>query len=88
MRTSVLRILSGLVGILLLTGTSLEAYFQSVGFYREHYVWPIEKYASATPLRWQDGVFLAIFWSLAIGLFYSSYRLLRYAFRRVPPVTS
>jgi hypothetical protein len=78
------RLISALVGPILLLGTLVEAYFQSFGFYQEHYLWPKEKYGVLTPLRWQDIVFLIVFWVVAIGLFYLSYRLLKYAVRREP----
>jgi len=78
------RLIPALVGTLLLASTLVEAYFQSFGFYEEHYVWPMEKYGVLTPLRWQDRIFLVGFWFVAIGLLYLSYRLLRYAFRRNP----
>lgn len=78
------RVISALVGGLLLLGTLVEAYFQSFGFYQEHYVWPKEKYGVLTPLTWQDIVFLVTFWLVAMGLFYLSYRLLKYALRREP----
>jgi len=76
------RFLSSLLGSLLLVGTSIEAYFQSAGFYEEHYVCPVQKYGIPTPLRWEDRVFLAVFWIVAIALFYLSFRLLRYSFKR------
>jgi hypothetical protein len=76
------RFISGLVGGVLLLGTLVEAYFQSFGFYQEHYVWPMQKYGVPTPLRWQDMVFLVVFWLIAIALLHASYRLLKYAFRR------
>lgn len=76
------RVTSALMGGLLLLGTLIEGYFQSFGFYKEHYVWPKEKYGVLTPLRWQDIVFLIVFWVVAVGLFYLSYRLLKYAVRR------
>lgn len=82
------RLISALIGGLLLLGTLVEGYFQSFGFYREHYVWPKEKYGVLTALRWQDIFFLAVFWLIAIALLYLSYRLLRYAFRRESPVTT
>ena len=82
------RLISALIGGLLLLGTLVEAYFQSFGFYQEHYLWPKEKYGVLTPLRWQDVVFLIVFWPIAIGLVYLSYRLLRYAFRRESPVSA
>lgn len=82
------RFISALVGVLLVLGTLVEAYFQSFGFYKEHYVWPKEKYGVLTPLRWQDVAFLVVFWTIAIGLFYLSYRLLRYAFRHESRMTA
>jgi hypothetical protein len=39
----------------------------------------MEKYGVLTPLRWQDKIFWAAFWLIVIGLFYASYRLLKYA---------
>jgi len=78
------RFISALVGGLLLVATLVEGYFQSFGFYREHYVWPKEKYGVLTPLRWPDMVFLVAFWVVAVGLLYLSYRLLRYALRGEP----
>jgi hypothetical protein len=80
------RLISALVGGLLLLGTLVEAFFQSFGFYQEHYLWPKEKYGVLTSLRWQDIVFLVAFWLVAVGLFYLSYRLLKYALRREPAV--
>jgi NADH:ubiquinone oxidoreductase subunit 5 (subunit L)/multisubunit Na+/H+ antiporter MnhA subunit len=82
------RILAGLVGVPILLCTLVEAYFQSFGFYREHFSWPIEKYGALTPLRWQDIVFLVVFWIAAIASFYLSFRLLRFAFRGSPRDTS
>jgi hypothetical protein len=81
-RTLKRRVVPALAGSLLLVGTTIEAYFQSFGFYQEHYVWPKEKYGVLTRLRWQDVAFLIAFWPVALGLFYLSYRLLRYALRR------
>lgn len=85
MRTLKRRFTSALAGVFLLLGTLVEAYFQSFDFYKEHYLWPREKYGVLTPLRWQDIVFLVVFWLVAIGLFYLSYRLLKYALRRELP---
>jgi hypothetical protein len=78
------RLISALVGGLILLSTLVEAYFQSFGFFQEHYIWPKEKYAVLTPLRWQDIVFLVAFWFVAIAMFYVSYRLLNYALRGEP----
>jgi len=88
MRALARRFIPALVGILLLVATVVEGYFQSFGFYEEHYVWPMEKYGVLTPLRWQDILFLVVFWFVAIGLLYLSYRLLRYAFRSNRTATS
>ena len=75
------RAIAGLAGVPLLLATLSEAYLQSFGFYAEHYTIPMEKYGVRTPLRWQDIAFLAVFWPIAVGLAYVSYRLLKYAFR-------
>jgi hypothetical protein len=75
------RIASALVGGVLLLGTGFTTWRQIFWFYREHYVWPMEKYGVLTPLRWQDFVFLAAFLVLAIALAYASYRLIKYAAR-------
>lgn len=83
MKTLKGRLAAALGGVLLLLVTTFEAYLQSFGFYNEHYVIPKEKYGVLTPLRWQDIAFLAIFWPIAVAAFYFSYRLLRYAIRRV-----
>jgi hypothetical protein len=85
MRTFLSRFISTLAALLLLSGTLVESYFQSFGFYQEHYLWPKEKYGVVIPLRWQDILFLVVFWPVAIALFYLSYRLLKYAFHRQPP---
>jgi len=82
MQTLSRRIILAVTGALILGTTLVEAYFQSFGFYKEHHVWPMEKFGVLTPLRWQDKAFLAGFWTLAIVLVYVSYRLLRRAFRR------
>jgi|HubBroStandDraft_4_1064222.scaffolds.fasta_scaffold1829793_1 hypothetical protein len=75
------RVMSGLAGGVLLLGTAAETWRQIFWFFREHYVWPMEKYGVLTPLRWQDIVFLAAFLMLAIALVYASYRLIKYATR-------
>jgi hypothetical protein len=81
------RAIAGLVGIPLLLVTLTEAYFQSFGFYAEHYTFPMEKFGVRTPLRWQDIAFLAVFWPTAVALIYVSYRLLKCAFRREHPAS-
>jgi hypothetical protein len=75
------RTMSAVAGAVLLPGTWVEAYFQSFGFYKEHYVWPRGKYGIVTTLRWRDIFFLVVFWAVALMLSYLSYRLLRYAAR-------
>jgi hypothetical protein len=82
MKTLTRRIIAGLAGAIILGATLTEGYFQSFGFYLEHYVWPMEKYGVLTPLRWQEIAFLSVFWPTATALLYLSYRLLRHAFRR------
>jgi hypothetical protein len=82
MRTLWRRLSSAFAGGALLLVTLIEAYFQSFGFYEEHYIWPMQKYGVPTALRWQDIVFVVVFWLIAIALLYASYRLLKYAFRR------
>ena len=76
------RVIAALLGAPLLLAILYEAYFQSFGFYAEHWIIPIEKYGVRTALRWQDIVFLAVIWPILFTLFYVSYRLLKYAFRR------
>ena len=80
LNASVKRVHSALIGVPLLLAMLLQADFQSFGFYAEHYTIPMEKFGVRTPLRWQDIVFLVVFWSIAPALFYISYRLLKYAF--------
>ncbi len=81
MRTFKHRLTAVLFGIPLVLFVAIEGYFQSFGFYREHYVIPLKKYGVLTPLRLQDIVFLVSFWIVAIALLYVSIRLLKYAFR-------
>jgi len=73
------RLIAGSVGGLLLLATIAEAYRESFWFYREHYVWPMEKYGVLSPLRWQDEVFLVATWLAFAIFFYLSYRLLKYS---------
>jgi len=80
------RLISALVGGLLLLGTLAEAYFQGFELYNQYYLMPKEKYGVLTPLRWQDVVFLVGFCLINVGLFYLSCRLLKYALRREPAV--
>jgi hypothetical protein len=81
------RAIAGLAGVPLLLATLFEAYLQSFGFYAEHYTISMEKYGVRAPLRWQDIVFLAVFWPIAFGLAYVAYRLLKYAFRLERPAS-
>jgi hypothetical protein len=76
------RVISALLGVPLLLVMLYEAYLQSFGFYAEHWTIPIEKYGVRTALRLQDVVFLVVIWPILLALFYVSYRLLKYAFRR------
>lgn len=74
------RAIAGLAGVPLLLATLYEAYFQSFGFYAEHWTIPIEKYGVRTALRWQDIVFLVVIWTILLTLFYVSYHLLKHTF--------
>jgi hypothetical protein len=76
------RLISALVGGILLLATLAESYFVTFGFYQDHYVMSMEKYGILTALRWQDEVFLVVCWVVAIGFSYLSFRLLNYSFRR------
>jgi len=78
------RLAAALVGMPLLLATTFEAYVGSFGFYNEHYLMPKEKYGVLTPLRWQDIVFLVLFWCVELAAFYCSYRLLRYSVQSRP----
>jgi hypothetical protein len=84
---TVRRLATAIVGCLLLFGTLAEGYVQSVLFYKEHYVWPMEKYGVLSPLNWKDVVFLIAFWVGALVLLYLSYWLLKRAFRRESTAT-
>jgi hypothetical protein len=75
------RVAAALLGVPLLLVFLYEGYFQSFGFYAEHWTIPIEKYGVRTDMRWQDIVFLVVIWPILLTLFYGSYRLFKYAFR-------
>ena len=75
------RVTAVLLGVPLLLVIVYEAYFQSLGFYAEHWTIPLEKYGVRPALRWQDIVFLVVIWPVLLALFHLSYRLLKYAFR-------
>jgi hypothetical protein len=81
------RLISAILGGLLFSGTAIECYFGTSEFYLEHYTWPKQKYGVLTPLRWQDTLFIVVFWCSAVMLFYLSYRLLKFAFRGEHGVT-
>ena len=75
------RVISALVGGVLLLGTGIQTCRQIFWFYQEHYLWPLEKYGLLRPLRRQVIAFLAAFLVLAIALVYASYRLIKFATR-------
>jgi hypothetical protein len=79
--------ISALAGGILFLGTLLEAWRGSVGFYKEYYQIPKEKYGILTPLRWQDVVFLSSFFMIVIEMFFLSSRLLKLSLRRAPAKT-
>ena len=80
------RIISGVLGAILLLGTIVEVCRASLGFYQDYYLIPKEKYGVLTPLRWQDVTFLVAFWLVIVALFYFSYRLLKFALSCKPGV--
>lgn len=80
LNTSVKRVIAGLVGLPVLLVTLFESFLQSFGFYAEHIIIPVWTYGVRTPLRWQDVVWLCMFWPVALALLCISYRLLKYAF--------
>jgi hypothetical protein len=82
------RLISGIAGSLLLAGTLVETWLVNLGLYQDHYLFPMEKYGVITPLRWRDRVFIVVFWSVVMALFYLSYRLLHYALRRTTSITA
>jgi hypothetical protein len=75
------RLAQGLTGGVLLVATIATMYNMGVSAYYNYYLYPKVKEGYIMPLRWQDIVFLVIFWSIAIALFYVSCRLLKAAFR-------
>ncbi len=76
------RVAAALLGVLLFLATLWGAYSSSHNFYVEYWWMPLDKYGVRTALRWQDIVFMAVVWSVLLMLFYVSYRLLKFAFRR------
>ena len=79
---AVRRFTSGLVGLVLLLATAWMAFLQIEDAYYSYYLFPKFKEGYIAPTRWQDFAFMIAFWLGAILLFYLSYRLLKYAFRR------
>jgi len=76
------RIISGLVGSpLLLAGVGI-AYIVGDDLYENYYLLPRIKERYIMPARWQDFVAIGGLSVGAVVLFYLSYRLLKYAFRR------
>ena len=82
------RIISGVLGGILLVSTIVEAFRACLAFYQDFYLIPIQKYGVLTSLRWQDITFLVAFWLVIIAMFYLSYRLLKYALPLKPTVSS
>lgn len=73
-----------LAAIALAIPTLFEAIRVSYFFYQDHYTIPLEKYGVLTPMRWQDIVFIAGFWAVALAILLLAYALLRTAFRSGP----
>jgi hypothetical protein len=68
-------------GIVLLAAALFFGYNGTISFYMDFYFIPLEKYGELMPVRWQDIVFVVVFYATEFGLFYSSYRLLKRAYR-------
>jgi hypothetical protein len=87
-RVVVRRFAAGLVGGTLLLETLFTAYSSCRSMYYDYYLYPIVKDGYVMPLRWQDIVFLAVYWVGAVAVSYVCYRLLRYALRHQSPVSA
>jgi hypothetical protein len=80
-KIAVRRFTSGLVGLVVLSATAWMGFLQVEDAYYSYYLFPKFKEGYIAPTRWQDFVFISVFWVVAILLFYVSYRLLKYAFK-------
>ncbi len=76
------RVAAALLGAPLLLATLWGTYSLNFNFYVDYWWMPLDKYGVRTALRWQDIAFIAGVWSVLLVLFYVSYRLLKFAFRR------
>jgi hypothetical protein len=77
------RCLSGVLAITMLAPSLYFTFIVGQGMYYEYFLWPREKAEEhyIAPTRWQDLVFLAVFWTaIAVALFVS-FRLLRFALK-------
>ena len=81
MKTLWRRIAAAVSGSVLMPTALAGAYVPSLDFYKEHYSIPREKYGILIAPRWQDIVFLLIFWAVALMILFFSYRLLKYAIK-------
>lgn len=82
--TTVRRFTSGLVGLVVLSATAWMGFLQVEVAYYNYYLFPKLKEGYIAPTRWQDFVFISVFWVVATLLFYVPYRLLKYAFKHRP----
>jgi hypothetical protein len=87
-RVVVRRVAAGLVGGTLLLETLFTAYSSGRSMYYDYYLYPMVKDGYVMPLRWQDIVFLVVYWVGAVAVAYVSYRLLKYALRHQSPVSA
>jgi hypothetical protein len=75
-------ILAVLGGAVVVSGVILAWSFASKEL-NEFYWIPRDKGDRIFPRRWQDFVMLGVIWTVLLAWFWSGYRLLRLAFRRV-----
>jgi hypothetical protein len=78
------RILSGLVGAIILLPSLYFSYVVGRGMYYDYILFPKLKAADhyIAPTRWQDFAFLGIFWTTVLVLFFASFRLIRFALKQ------
>ena len=78
------KFLSGLLGAAVLLPVLYFSYTVGRGIYCDYVLFPRLKAEEhyIRPTRWQDLVFLTVFWAVALILFWVGFRLIRYAMKR------
>lgn len=77
------RSLSGLAGTAILLPSLYFSYIVGHGMYYDYVLFPKLKVQDhyIAPNRWQDFAFLAIFWTVALAVFFASFRLICFALK-------